>query len=64
MRLILARYGRNWEVLRRGMEEAGFRCLVPRDSSAHIITAFLYPPHNNFNFEQFYTKLSEKGRFK
>jgi hypothetical protein len=45
------------------MEGAGFQCLVPRDCSAHIITAFLYPAHSLFNFEQFYTQLSEKGTF-
>jgi hypothetical protein len=45
------------------MEGAGFQCLVPRDCSAHIITAFLYPAHPLFNFEQFYTQLSEKGTF-
>jgi len=45
------------------MEGAGFQCLVPRDCSARIITAFLYPVHPLFNFEHFYTQLSEKGTF-
>jgi len=55
------RYSENCAVLKSGMKERGFRSLVDEKYASPIITCFLYPKHQNFVFNAFYTKLSEKG---
>jgi 2-aminoethylphosphonate-pyruvate transaminase len=56
-----ARYRTNHAVLVRGMAELGFQAyLAPRDQS-YIITAFRYPEHPRFQFDDFYGRLSESG---
>jgi len=56
-----ARYRTNHAVLMRGMAELGFEAyLAPQDQS-YIITAFRYPEHPRFRFEDFYGRLSELG---
>lgn len=54
-----ARYQRNHEILCRGMIALGFEAyLAPEDQSC-IITSYRYP--KEFNFEEFYGRLSEMG---
>jgi len=48
-------------VLQRGMEELGFSKLLSDDCGGYIITAYHYPDHPNFNFEDFYCRLSQLG---
>jgi len=55
------RYAANHLVIGRGMKEMGFRAYVPEARQAPIITAYHYPSHSNFVFEQFYQRLSDKG---
>jgi 2-aminoethylphosphonate-pyruvate transaminase len=56
-----ARYQKNYETLMRAMRSMGFvEYLKPEDQSC-IITSFRYPEHPNFNFEDFYRRLNEKG---
>ena len=57
------RYMENRAVLKLGMAEMGFRELVPEEFAGHIITCFYYPQHQHFNFETFYKKLSELGKY-
>lgn len=57
----MARYQRNHSVLLEGMERMGFRTYLPRAHQSHIITSFHYPDHPRFDFDDFYTSLSEKG---
>jgi 2-aminoethylphosphonate-pyruvate transaminase len=57
----MARYQRNHSVLLEGMERMGFRTYLPRPDQSHIITSFHYPDHPRFDFDDFYTSLSEKG---
>jgi len=56
-----ARYTANHRVIARGMAEMGFRAYVPTARQAPIITAFHYPAHPNFRFDEFYRWLSDKG---
>ena len=56
-----ARYTANQRTIARGMTEMGFRAYVPAEKQAPIITAFHYPAHANFHFEDFYRRLSDKG---
>ncbi|KAJ9591260.1 hypothetical protein L9F63_002193 [Diploptera punctata] len=56
------RYKQNCSILHRGMEELGFNRFLSDDCSGYIITAYYYPDHYNFKFEEFYQKLSELGQ--
>jgi 2-aminoethylphosphonate-pyruvate transaminase len=56
-----ARYRANHAALMRGMTEMGFEAyLAPQDLSC-IITAFRYPAHTRFSFEEYYQQLSQSG---
>jgi 2-aminoethylphosphonate-pyruvate transaminase len=55
------RYSGNNSVLIEGMEKLGFKVFLHENIRSYIITSFLYPEHQNFDFEQFYSRLSEKG---
>ena len=59
---ILFRYQENRRVLKDGMKEMGFKELLKDADQGYIITSYYYPDHPNFDFEAFYTKLSEKGQ--
>jgi len=56
-----ARYHTNHVVLMRGMAELGFEAYLATEDQSHIITAFRYPQHPRFRFEDFYGRLSELG---
>jgi 2-aminoethylphosphonate-pyruvate transaminase len=56
-----ARYQQNKQVLDAGMLKLGFQFYLKHDIQGHIITSFLYPTDSNFNFERFYSKLSDRG---
>lgn len=56
-----ARYRRNYETLLQGMRQLGFTEYLSPNLQGYIITSFAYPRHPNFNFEQFYRLLHEKG---
>ncbi|MGI8950993.1 MAG: hypothetical protein ACR2FN_05330 [Chitinophagaceae bacterium] len=55
------RYKTNKKILDEEMEELGFIEYLPKEIQGHIITSFLYPDDSNFNFENFYNKLNERG---
>ncbi len=56
-----ARYRQNYEILLAGMRELGFEEYLDPSLQGYIITSFRYPSHPNFDFEQFYRLLSDKG---
>ncbi|CAB4033657.1 2-aminoethylphosphonate--pyruvate transaminase [Paramuricea clavata] len=56
------RYQENRKILKAGMKEMGFKELLKDSDQGYIITSFYYPDHPNFDFEDFYTRLSEKGQ--
>jgi len=56
-----ARYRANHTALMRGMAEVGFEAYLAPEDQSSIITAFRYPEHPRFRFEDFYARLSELG---
>ena len=56
-----ARYSANQQVLLSGMTALGFDAYLAPEHQSNIITSFLYPAHPNFEFRQFYERLSEQG---
>ncbi len=55
------RYRDNYEVLVTGMREMGFVEYLAPELQGAIITAFRYPRHPRFQFEDFYMRLNDKG---
>ena len=55
------RYQKNYEVTLAAMQEMGFKTYLKLEDQGYIITSFYYPDHPNFNFQQFYERLSDKG---
>jgi len=55
------RYRENHETLVAGMRRLGFREYVPAELQGYIITSFRYPEHPQFNFDEFYLRLSDSG---
>jgi len=55
------RYRRNCDLLVAGMRKLGFETLLPDEVQAPIITTYLVPKDPNFNFQQFYDRLRERG---
>ena len=56
-----ARYRANYETLVAGMREIGFAEYLSPKLQGTIITAFRYPNHPHFQFNEFYTRLNDKG---
>ena len=55
------RYRRNHATLQAGMRALGFvEYLAPADQG-YIITSYRYPQHANFDFDDFYQRLNERG---
>jgi 2-aminoethylphosphonate-pyruvate transaminase len=56
-----SRYCQNYELTVSTMQKLGFQTYLKPEDQGYIITSFYYPDHPNFNFQEFYTRLSEKG---
>ncbi len=56
-----ARYRANHATLMRGMAELGVDAYLAPENQSYIITAFRYPKHPAFRFEEFYGRLSDLG---
>jgi 2-aminoethylphosphonate-pyruvate transaminase len=56
-----ARYKKNYETTLSAMQKMGFKAYLKPQDQGFIITSFYYPDHPNFNFQQFYERLSDKG---
>ncbi len=56
-----ARYRDNFQALVTGMREMGFGEYLSPELQGTIITTFRYPNHPHFQFENFYTRLNDKG---
>jgi len=56
-----ARYQANRQTLLAGMRAMGFQEYLRPEDQGYIITSFRYPDHPNFNFDEFYRRLNEKG---
>jgi len=55
------RYAANQKLLANGMKELGFVPYLDAAVQSPIITAFYYPAHPHFRFEEFYSRLSDLG---
>lgn len=55
------RYSRNHARLLRGMSDLGFETYLDAADQSYIITSFRYPAEPAFQFERFYSQLSELG---
>ena len=55
------RYQENFRTLLAGMREMGFRPYLAEEHMGCIITTYHYPRDENFDFEQFYRRLSDQG---
>jgi len=55
------RYGSNYQTLITGMRALGFKEYLRPEDQGYIIVSFRYPEHPNFNFDEFYKRLNDKG---
>lgn len=55
------RYSINHEMLVKGMRKLGFAPFICPEHQGYIITSFKFPNSIQFDFEEFYTRLSSKG---
>ena len=55
------RYRANQSTLAAGMAKLGFHPYLAAQDQSYIITTYRYPTHPEFNFEEFYTRLSDMG---
>ncbi len=56
-----ARYAANHRVLLEGMFRLGFRSYLPPSVQSYIITSFIFPTDERFQFPEFYRRLSDRG---
>jgi len=56
-----SRYTKNWEVLRKGVVDMGFKLLTKPEEESHILITILYPEDPNFDYDLLHDKLYEKG---
>ena len=56
-----ARYAVNQRTLVQGMRGLGFREYLPPERQSHIITSFHYLSSPAFEFNEFYSRLSDRG---
>ena len=55
------RYSDNHDITLSAMQAMGFKPYLAENVRGYIITSFHYPDHPNFNFKEFYERLSDKG---
>jgi len=55
------RYKKNNSILLNGMVAKGYKPFIDAENRGYIITSFLYPENNDFNFTHFYEDLANKG---
>ncbi|XP_035692320.1 2-aminoethylphosphonate--pyruvate transaminase-like [Branchiostoma floridae] len=56
------RYQANHKVLQHGMAALGFKELLDETHDGYIVTSYRFPDHPAFSFEDFYSRLNEKGQ--
>jgi aspartate aminotransferase-like enzyme len=52
----------NRHILQKGMKKFGFKEFLDDSHEGYIITSFHFPKHPNFDFMDFYKRLSDKGQ--
>ena len=56
-----ARYKKNWELLRQGVQEIGFKLLLRPEHQSKILISLLEPSHANYDFDSLHDRLYAKG---
>ena len=56
-----ARYTSNQKILVEGMEKLGFKTVLPKELQSPIITGFISPDSDEYDFKSFYTAIKAKG---
>ncbi|MBK9927072.1 MAG: 2-aminoethylphosphonate--pyruvate transaminase [Anaerolineales bacterium] len=56
-----SRYCKNYDLTITAMQQMGFNAYLKPEDRGYIITSFHYPDHPNFDFQNFYSRLSQKG---
>lgn len=57
----ISRYTKNWEVLRKGVKDLGFKILTKPEEESHVLITLLYPKDPNFDFNILHDKLYDRG---
>ncbi len=57
----IARYTKNWQILRKGVEEFGFKILTKAEDESRLLITILYPKDPSFDFHKMHDALCEKG---
>ncbi|MCR4431731.1 MAG: 2-aminoethylphosphonate--pyruvate transaminase [Tepidanaerobacteraceae bacterium] len=55
------RYRENQQTLLKGMQDIGFKSLLPLEYQSPIVTSFFYPESAMFDFKEFYNRLKACG---
>lgn len=55
------RYRDNWQTLYRGLEELGFRFLLPTEHQSRILLSVVEPDHEGYSFAGMHDYLYERG---
>jgi 2-aminoethylphosphonate aminotransferase len=55
------RYFTNWETLHSGMQQLGFRGLLPEPVLSKILTSYIEPDHPRYSFDEMHDRLYAKG---
>jgi 2-aminoethylphosphonate aminotransferase len=55
------RYTKNYQTMRKGLKEMGFKFLLKKEEESHILTTVLEPDHPNYSFNKMHDLLYEKG---
>jgi len=55
------RYKKNWEILRGGVSDLGFKILTKKEHESRLLITLLYPENSDFSFSELHDRLYEKG---
>lgn len=50
-----------WKALYKGLDELGFKTIIPREMQSRLVISVLYPDDPNFDFVKFHDYLYERG---
>ena len=56
-----SRYTKNWEVLRKGVTDLGFKILTDPEEESHILITLMDPKDPEFDFDKLHDKLFAEG---
>ena len=56
-----ARHRRVYEAIHEGLDELGFKTIIPREIESGLVVSVLYPEEPNWNFEKVHDYCYERG---